>query len=377
MAGKNKKKIIILTVPVGGGHLTAAKIIHQALQAEAGKEADIVTIDVLDEWLPGSPQFFTKGYENSVKNFRSAPYKLVYNFADAQPKLVEEAFALVFQGLGKKLLEREQPDVIITTFPIVSYVIHKVLQTLDKKVPIISIVTDAGDVHKLWFMGINDTVITATEDTIAHAVQSGVPREKLHYFGFPVLESFKKLPSRKKAREQLGYQDIASVLITNGGLGMNPHKVITIAEEIARRDFEHQVTFVCGKNQSLYTTLTNMNFGETPVRIFQFVDNMPTLLAACDVVCTKAGWLSVSEAIEARRPMILFDVIPGQEEPNAQYVLKHGFGEVIFNPVHLVSRLEALLGQPALLKAYQTVYKDRVSGSVAAQRIAEFILQHL
>ncbi|HEX6461961.1 MAG TPA: glycosyltransferase [Candidatus Saccharimonadales bacterium] len=373
MPGK-KKKIVVLTIPVGGGHLTAAKIIHQALQAEAGEAAEIVTIDVLHEWLPGSPQFFTKGYENSVKNFRSTPYKLVYNFADAQPKLVEDAFALVFQGLGKKLIEREQPDVIVTTFPIVSYVIHKVLQTLGRKMPIISIVTDAGDVHKLWFMGINDTVITATEDTIAHAVRSGVPREKLHYFGFPVLTSFKKLPSRKKAREQLGYRDMPTVLITNGGLGMNPKKVLNIAEEIAARKLPYQVAFICGKNESLYNELMAMDFGQTPVHIYQFVPNMPTFLAACDIVCTKAGWLSVSEAIEARRPMILFDIIPGQEEPNAQYVLKHGFGEVIANPANVVSRLEALLGKPALLKAYQTVYKDRVSGGVASKRIAEFIL---
>ncbi len=377
-SARKRKKIVILTLPVGGGHLTAAKIVDEALRDKAKGAVIVKTIDIMDEWIPGSPKFFAKSYEQSVKNLNSAPYKLSYDFANAQPKLVDELFGLFFNRLADRIFKREMPDLVVSTFPIVSYLSHKSLQKSGQTdVPIVSVITDAGAVHRLWLMGVEDTVITATKDTIDYAVSQGVPREKLHYFGFPVLKHFSRLPSRVLAREKLGLENKPTVVITSGGLGMNPKKMVKIVEELARRKVTFQVEVICGKNENLYDELSKIDTTGLAIHLHKFVTNMPLLLAASDVVCSKAGWLTVSETIAARRPMILFNIIPGQEEPNASYVVKNGYGEVITDPVYLVDRLEGLLCHEQLLKGYDAAFKKRLSGRTASRKIAEFILAEL
>lgn len=374
-----KKKIVVLTVPFGGGHLSAAKIITEALKEHGGDQIEATMIDVAEEVMPpGVQELFSRSYVQSVKNFRSIPYKLVYDFSDAQPRLIEEIANLAFNRLGRKLLQREQPDLIVATFPLLAYVAHRILAKEASAIPIVNVITDAGDVNKLWLMGVTDTIITATGSTIDYAVAAGVPREKMHYFGFPVLKEFSALPGKRRARTDLGLRATKpTVLVTNGGLGMNPKKVLNLASEMASRPFPYQVLFVCGRNEKLHEALLEYDFGDTEARVYGFVDNMPELVAASDVVCSKAGWLSLSEAIEAKRPLLIFDVIPGQEEPNARYVVRSGFGEIITEPRQIVDRLEALLAFPPLLKAYDEILKNRLSGRRAAKAITSFLLKQL
>ncbi len=111
-------------------------------------------------------------------------------FLTPGPSWLTSFFNLLFLPLGKRLLEREKPDLVVSTFSVLSYVTRKTLRKQKVSVPLVSIITDAGEVQKLWLMGVEDAVITATKDTIDYAVKQGVPRDILHFFGFPVLEAF-------------------------------------------------------------------------------------------------------------------------------------------------------------------------------------------
>ena len=70
-----------------------------------------------------------------------------------------------------------------------------------------------------------------------------------------------------------------------------------------------------------------------PVKIFNFVENMPTLMHASDIMLCKAGGLIVTESLACGLPMILIDVIPGQETGNAEYVMAYGAGDMSETPV--------------------------------------------
>lgn len=70
-----------------------------------------------------------------------------------------------------------------------------------------------------------------------------------------------------------------------------------------------------------------------PVRLYNFTTEMPTLMRASDLLVGKAGGLMVTEALAAGLPLLLIDVIEGQETGNAEFVLEHKAGEVVKEPI--------------------------------------------
>jgi 1,2-diacylglycerol 3-beta-galactosyltransferase len=81
---------------------------------------------------------------------------------------------------------------------------------------------------------------------------------------------------------------------------------------------------------------------------------MPTLMHAADGLICKAGGLVVTEALACGLPMMLVDVLPGQETGNAQYVVDAGAGDLCRTPMavletaaHWMAQDEALLKQRA------------------------------
>ena len=131
------------------------------------------------------------------------------------------------------------------------------------------------------------------------------------------------------------------------------NKLQSIAQHLAEKGHGNQVIFVCGKNTRLARQLRKITFHD-PVWIYGFSDKIPELLAASDVFITKAGWVSLYEGLIAQRPMIISDVVPGQEEPNSAYIKDVGAGEIIKNPAAAAQRCLELLAKPKLCANFRT-----------------------
>jgi len=99
-----------------------------------------------------------------------------------------------------------------------------------------------------------------------------------------------------------------------------------------------QLILVAGRDEDLYNAATQMEW-HIPVKIFNFVENMPTLMHATDFMLCKAGGLIVTESLACGLPMILIDVIPGQETGNAAYVRAYGAGDMSETPLQLLELL--------------------------------------
>ncbi|MCA9975497.1 MAG: glycosyltransferase, partial [Anaerolineales bacterium] len=95
-----------------------------------------------------------------------------------------------------------------------------------------------------------------------------------------------------------------------------------IAREIAQRVPQAQLIVVAGRNKELKQRLENVAW-EIPAHIFGFVHNMPELMGAADILITKGGPGTISEAFIAGLPVIISGYIPGQEAGNVQYVLEN------------------------------------------------------
>src|SRR5687768_18180563 len=102
------------------------------------------------------------------------------------------------------MIARQSPDIIISTFWYLGYAASSVVKSggWPKSVPVVSIITDSGDVHKMWLMSNEDAVLVSTPETIDYAEALGAPRDIMHYLGFPLDERFAKLPSKAEARKK-------------------------------------------------------------------------------------------------------------------------------------------------------------------------------
>jgi 1,2-diacylglycerol 3-beta-galactosyltransferase len=97
-------------------------------------------------------------------------------------------------------------------------------------------------------------------------------------------------------------------------------------------DLPLQLTVVAGGDDALYQQLQEAEW-HVPAHVFNFVENMPVLMHAADCIVCKAGGLIVTESLACGLPILLTDLIEGQETSNARYVVDGGAGELVRNPL--------------------------------------------
>jgi UDP-N-acetylglucosamine:LPS N-acetylglucosamine transferase len=80
-----------------------------------------------------------------------------------------------------------------------------------------------------------------------------------------------------------------------------------------------------------------------PVHLYDYVENVPTMMKATDLLVCKAGGLIVTEALACGLPMLLIEVIPGQESGNAEYVTAYGAADVAQSSIEVLEKLDHLM----------------------------------
>src|SRR5207248_11628000 len=113
---------------------------------------------------------------------------------------------------------------------------------------------------------------------------------------------------------------------------------------ISRAHLSVQLLVITGRNKRLYAYLqrTRANL-HVPAKIFGFVQNMPEMMRASNVIITKAGPGTICEALACDLPIILSGYVPGQEEGNVDFVLKNDVGILAHDSIELVDGLRRLI----------------------------------
>ena len=148
-----------------------------------------------------------------------------------------------------------------------------------------------------------------------------------------------------------------------------------MASFLSELDSKSQIIVVCGKNKRLYEKLKRMKPTEKiPIRLFQYVSFIDKLMDCADVLITKSGGLTVSEALAKHLPMIIFDPIPGQEGRNADYLTESGAAVRASNLIQLHYKLKQFIEQPGLLASMSRRSK-KLARPHASKAILEDILR--
>jgi 1,2-diacylglycerol 3-beta-galactosyltransferase len=166
--------------------------------------------------------------------------------------------------------------------------------------------------------------------------------EQMRITGLPVHPRFAKaLTDKATARAQLGWDpELPAILVVGGGEGMGP--IFKTVRAIDSRHMKCQLAVIAGRNQALQDRLFENDWNQ-PTYIYGFVTDMPRLMAAADILVTKAGPATISEACIAGLPMILYDAIPGQETGNVDYVVENHAGVFAPSPRAVAESVEVWL----------------------------------
>lgn len=371
-----KQRILILAISAGGGHKSAADALAKAIERTYPGKFDVVVDDFYKQirMVTGLDRIVEQAYQASVKSFKSYPYKWLFKLGDRNGSNVNKLLATVFEQQIGNYLNAQQPDLIVSTYCGIGHAVSEVMRAGQyRRVPIVTLITDSGEVNRWWLAGGDDAFLVSTPDTIEYAVKHGVNKGALHYLGFPINPAFGSLPPKPRARRELGLEEKPTVLLTAGGTALNS-KLLTIAKKLAKLDLDGQFIFVAGKNTRFTHALRQIEY-RSPTTVYGFVDNMPELMAASDFMVGKAGWVTLYEALVARLPVIINSVIPGQEEPNARFVARHGVGLVLPQPQDAVDAIVDLVTHPQKLEVHQRNLEELGLDAMAGERIAHFLVE--
>lgn len=323
-----RKKILILTADAGFGHRSAANALAAALEESYGSELELEIANPLDD--KGTPFFLRDSQTDYDRWVRNVPelYKLGYNASDSlvPTLLMEQALTTMLVDVIRDLLKKSQPDVIVTTYPLYQSAVTTLFASRKYRVPFYAIVTDLSTVHRLWFHNKVDGCLVPNKLVADLALSYGLSPEKISITGIPVHPNVvRESRDKNTIRRSLGWEpDIPTILAVGS---RRVERMLDSLNVINHFGMPLQLAVVAGNDEVIYKGASQMEW-HIPTRVYNFVDNMPELMHASDMILCKAGGLIVTESLACGLPMILVDVIPGQETGNAQYVIAYGAGEM-------------------------------------------------
>ena len=363
-------RILIATVTAGAGHLAAAAALDEAWRALRPEDV-VERIDLLKFFSPLHRRIYSDGY---VKIVERAPelWGMMFEKTDnvkvaRRLNRLKRIFPSNSRARFGRHLKQFKPDVVLCTHylpleslghlrkKLVAAVYDRRTHISSEENPalterrynpfVVSVVTDF-EAHALWMDSCVDLYCVATEETRARLVARGATPESVIATGIPIAAKFSANPDVKAVRKNLGLRDdLPVMLVLSGGFGMGP--VAKILTELDKVPDPFQTIAVAGRNEELRRELATQD-RKHPTHVLGFSSNMHELMAVADLVITKPGGLTCSEALAVGRPLFILNPIPGQEAANSDFLLEHGAAAKANRVEDLPYRIGQLLGSKKL-----------------------------
>lgn len=332
-------RVLILMSDTGGGHRSAAQAIADAFARDLPGQYQVSLVDAIAQTALFPFNHVAEWYLPFTTYAEFLWRALFHSTNNRLGVRLSRALISFLTGRGLRRLLREQaPDLVVTVHPILNEIPHRALRSVGSHAPFVVVVADLFSVHGLWFNPAADLTLVPTEGARRVGEKWGMPPDGLRVVGLPVsLQFLGSSKSKVEQRAELGLAlDCMTVLLVGGGEGMGP--LYEIARAIDRARLSLQLVVIAGRNRKLYDKLTAAGW-QMPVSIQRFVTNMPDWMRASDVIITKAGPGTISEALACGLPILLSGFLPGQEEGNVTFVQESGVGVLREKPAEIAHTL--------------------------------------
>ncbi|MBU5437114.1 hypothetical protein KQI42_03775 [Tissierella sp. MSJ-40] len=359
---KDRIDILILTANFGQGHISVSKGIKENI-LKIDPSINIEIADLFQIFMPKLSKNMYKGYGVLVK---SSPeiYNHFYYKKNKESSIGKDQFSYKY-NLNKlqNYLIKLQPKMIISTFPGATYYISKLKEHPFFSFPLITCITDVVSSWE-WIVPNCDKYFVATEEIKERMIEKGVQSEKIVTTGIPLRREF--IEENKPVPNITLPKDGLVMMIMGGGMGLLP-KNKNFYNWL--NNLEGVTTLVLtGKNEELLEKLIETDMDRViPVG---YIEEVAYLMDKCDLLITKAGGVTVFEAIASNLPLIVYKPKLGQEIENTNFIEEESIGRIAFSMKDLQWIVEDLINNREKIKNYKRNI-DALKKYINMNRLAE------
>ncbi len=363
-----KKSVLILTASFGEGHNAAARNLREALLA-ASPESSVTISDVFQEAYGWMNRLGMRAYLAMINH---APWlwQGIFDLLDRTTLVEMHMFAY---GAAERrlaaIIEEHKPETIISVYPGCNFLLDCLYKEgAPRPFRTLTVVTDSLTINSVWYRPYSDRLLVANEETAQKMREAGVASDLILVTGFPVPRSFARMP--KVDTPPLPGEAWQVLYVVNSGHHLAPGIVRALLDISGI-----QLTVTVGKDEELDKTLAEIAREKgRPLDIHGWTPELPRLMAESHLLISKAGGATVQEALAARTPMIITQIVPGQEEGNARLLIESGAGLFASSAEEISQAVKDIISDDGALWRSQIAAVSELSHPDAADRLAAYIL---
>ncbi|MGD0960989.1 MAG: glycosyltransferase [Methylomonas sp.] len=370
----SKKRVLIMSVSAGMGHVKAAAALEKTFAADESV-MEVINNDALQYTNKLFRDFYSTFYASLVK---SAPNFLGWWYKTSDEPWRTDAMRNMIDRLNTKPLVRFirafDPDITVCTHFMPAGIISHLIATEQLQAQLSIVVTDF-DFHAMWLSRAFHRYFVAIDETKAFLLMLGLPADRITVSGIPIDPAFAKPVDRTRECLLLGLDPAKPILLLSAGaLGVSPTDFIL--EQLLLLGQRAQILVVCGRDEELRRRVERRVRSQQngAVRVFGYTDEMHRLMKTADLFIGKPGGLTTAEAVASGLPMCVFNPIPGQEERNCDHLLEEGIAIKCNELITLPFKISMLLDDPARM-AQMKLRALRFAKPDAAQTVVRTLIE--
>jgi len=338
-------KVLFFSVSAGGGHNATAYAIARSLEGMGIETRHVDAYRIAGRLMY---QTVTKGYL-LVSSYLKYGYGAVYRILEhrhgnsyrlSPARLSGRSLAKKF----KRVIDEYDPDVVVCTHCFAARILDITKERYGMRAKIVGVVTDFT-MHPYWEEAQRfDRLILPCEELLPLAYKKGFTDKQIRSLGIPIHAKFSAPIDKNEARRILGLSpDLPTLLVMSGSMGYgNMERVLRRLDQLAT---PLQTIVVCGTNKKAYARIRRHTW-KKPLLLLGYTENIPLLMDAADLIVSKPGGITTSEALSRRLPMIIVNPIPGHEDRNAAFLTGVGAAVAASRAQPLAKVAEALIAAP-------------------------------
>ncbi|WP_246358862.1 MGDG synthase family glycosyltransferase [Paenibacillus phytorum] len=331
-------RVLILTASYGNGHLQASKALQQQFLRQGVDQVKIVNL--MQEGHPFINLITTSLINKSTKSSRIGLDYYGWSYYLTRETKRTALFQRSMTYLGKKklreLIHHERPDVVVNTFPFGAS--PEVCSSMG--ITNFTVLTDYA-LHASWLHPNVDKYYVATEELKQQIIFKGFSKDRIEVSGIPLRQEF---ANERNSNAKSQKKKIILIMASDSGVTSYLEEMLN---GLAVLD-NCQLVVVCGRNERLKGKLEDEFAAFPGITILGFVDNVHEWMSQATCIVTKAGGLTLTEAIVLRLPIFIYRPYAGQEKENALYLSSRGMASISTNMKEFISKITYLINHPSL-----------------------------
>jgi processive 1,2-diacylglycerol beta-glucosyltransferase len=308
-----------------------------------------------EKWFPGENHWLGVRRQNLDRALINSLISLICSPQEraVSRKIILRSILMLMRSVLVNRLQQGiaqfSPDIIIATqmYPAVLLAQMKKKNNF-RNIPSLGIITDFG-VHGSWVNASADIYCVGCDELFTQLTERGISQQRIQLTGIPLMPQFRRPPDTQTACLKLGLDPHRKTIVVTGGeYGIG---IVEVVHDLVKSSADYQILATTGRSPAETDSLKRLAQRHTgQIRIFDWIEDMSTVLCAADIVVGKPGGLSVSESLACGRPFFATCSLGGQEKHNIDFLTRQDVGGQV-KPQDLAGSLKTILASESQLNA--------------------------